>query len=163
LPKRPGQILEEIDAAVLQYRNHLKGIAAWILVSPLTYSLLMASIWFMDRSLGVGLALTDYFFIVPVASVVQGIPIAPAGWGIGEAVYGTLIGKFGAVALPGVPEAEQMMRTRGVALSILHRAHIVAWSLLGGVFMLIHRHKPTTSLPKAPWAEAQTKPPEDQP
>jgi uncharacterized protein (TIRG00374 family) len=163
LPKRLGQILEEIDAAVLQYRDHLTGIVAWVLVSPLTYSLFIASIWFMDRSLGVGLALTDYFFIVPVASVVQGIPIAPAGWGIGEAVYGTLIGKFGAVALPGVPEAEQMMRTRGVALSILHRSHIVAWSLLGGVFMLIHRHKPTTSLPTTPWAEAQTKPPEDRP
>jgi len=163
LPKRPGQVLEEIDAAVLQYRSHLPGIAAWVLVSPLTYSLLIASIWFMDRSLGFGLSLTDYFFIVPVASVVQGIPIAPAGWGVGEAAYGALIGKFGAVTLPGVPEAEQIMRTRGVALSVLHRTHVVAWSMLGGAFMLIHRHKPTTTLPNDPRADAQTKPPEDQP
>ena len=103
------------------------------------------------------------FLYCPSRGVVQGIPIAPAGWGIGEAAYGALIGKFGAVALPGVPEAEQMMRTRGVALSVLHRTHIVAWSLLGGVFMLIHRHKPTTPLPNDPWVEAQTKPPEDQP
>ena len=117
----------------------------------------------MDRSLGVGLTLVDYFSIVPVASVVQGIPIAPAGWGIGEAVYGTLIGKFGALALPGIPESEQMMRTRGVALSVLHRTHVVTWSLLGGVFMLIHRHKPTISLQKDPWADTQTKPPGDQP
>ena len=163
LPTRLGQILEEIDEAVLQYRGHLAGIAAWMLVSPLIYSLLIASIWFMDRSLGVGLALADYFFIVPVASVVQGIPIAPAGWGIGEAAYGALIGKFGAVALPGVPEAEQMMRTRGVALSVLHRTHIVAWSLLGGVFMLIYRHKPTIPFPDKPIADDETKPPEGQP
>jgi hypothetical protein len=163
LPKRLGQILEEIDAAILQYRGHLSGIAAWMLVSPLIYSLFIASIWFMDRSLGVGITLADYFFIVPVVSVVQGIPIAPAGWGIGEAAYGALIGKFGAVALPGVPEAEQMMRTRGVALSVLHRTHIVAWSLLGGIFMLLHRHKPANSLPNNPVATAQTKPPEDQP
>jgi hypothetical protein len=163
LPKRTGQILEEIDAAILQYRGHLSGIAAWILVSPLIYSLFIASIWFMDRSLGVGITLTDYFFIVPVASVVQGVPIAPAGWGIGEAAYGALIGKFGAMALPGVPEAEQMMRTRGVALSVLHRTHIVAWSLLGGIFMLIHRHKPATSLPNNSGTATQTKPPKDQP
>jgi uncharacterized protein (TIRG00374 family) len=162
-PKRLGQILKEIDAAVLQYRGHLAGIATWMLVSPLIYSLLIASIWFMDRSLGVGLTLADYFFIVPVASVVQGIPIAPAGWGIGEAAYGALIGKFGAVALPGVPEAEQMMRTRGVVLSVLHRTHIAAWSLLGGIFMLIHRHKPTTPLPNIPRANAQIKSSEDQP
>ena len=163
LPDRPSQILVEIDAAVLQYRGHLTGISAWVLVSPLTYTLFIASIWFMDRSLGVGLALADYFFIVPVASVVQGIPIAPAGWGVGEAAYGALIGKFGAVALPGVPEAEQIMRTRGVALSVLHRTHIVAWSLLGGIFILIHRHKPTTPLPNNPLANAHTKPSEDQP
>ena len=163
LPKRPGQILEEIDAAVLQYRGHLTGITAWILVSPVIYSLFVISIWFMDRSLGVGLAFADYFFIVPVVSVVQGIPIAPAGWGIGEAAYGALIGKFGAVALPGVPEAEQMMRTRGVALSVLHRTHIVAWSLLGGVFMLIHQHKPNTPSLNDPRADTQTKPPENQP
>jgi uncharacterized membrane protein YbhN (UPF0104 family) len=150
LPKRPGQILEEVDSAVLQYRGHLGGVATWILVSPLIYSLLIMSIWLMDRSLGVGLELTDYFFIVPVTSVVQGIPIAPAGWGIGEAAYGALIGKFGAVTLPGVLEAEQMMRTRGVALSVLHRTQIVAWSLLGGVFMLTHRHKSPTPLPNGP-------------
>jgi hypothetical protein len=161
LPKQPGQILVEIDEAVLQYRGHLTGIAAWILVSPVTYSLLVMSIWFMDRSLGVGLAFADYCFIVPVVSVVQGIPIAPGGWGIGEAAYGALIGKFGAVALPGVPEAEQMMRTRGVALSALHRTHVVAWSLLGGVFMLIHQHKPNTSSLNDRWADTQTKPPEN--
>jgi hypothetical protein len=159
LPNRPGQILEEIDAAVLQYRGHLTGIAAWILVSPLTYSLFILSVWFMDRSLGVGLALADYFFIVPVASVVQGIPIAPAGWGIGEAAYGALIGKFGAAALPGVPEAEQIMRTRGVALSVLHRTHVVAWSLLGGVFMLTYRRKLTAPLANNPWADTRKNPP----
>jgi hypothetical protein len=161
LPKRPGQVVKEIDTAVLQYRGHLKGISAWVLVSPLTYSLLIASIWFMDRSIGVGLPFSDYFFIVPVASVVQGIPIAPAGWGIGEAAYGALIGKFGAVSLPGLPEAEQMMRTRGVALSVLHRTHVVAWSLLGGIFMLIQRHQPTIPPPKKEEANFQTKPPED--
>ncbi|MBR03177.1 MAG: hypothetical protein CL394_07620, partial [Acidiferrobacteraceae bacterium] len=50
-----------------------------------------------------------------------------------------LIGKFGAATLPGVPGAEQLMRTRGVALSVLHRTHVAVWSLLGGLFVLIDR------------------------
>ena len=88
----------------------------------------------------VGLGIADYFFIVPVAAVIQGIPIAPAGWGIGEAAYGALIGKFGAATLPGIPDAEQVMRTRGVALSVLHRVHVAAWSLLGGLAVLVDRN-----------------------
>ena len=67
------------------------------------------------------------------------IPIAPAGWGIGEAAYGALVGKFGAAALPGIENTEQMMRTRGVALSVLHRTHVVVWSLIGGILLLIDR------------------------
>jgi hypothetical protein len=103
------------------------------------YSLFVGSVFCMDRALGVGLGIADYFFIVPVAAVIQGIPIAPAGWGIGEAAYGALVGKFGVAVLPGVPDAEQVMRTRGVALSVLHRVHVAAWSLLGGLLVLIDR------------------------
>ena len=139
LPRRVGAIVTELDDAILQYRAHLKGIGLWILVSPLTYSLFCGSVFLMDRALGVGLELSDYWVIVPVAAVAQAIPIAPAGWGIGEAAYGALIGKFGAAALPGVENAEQMMRTRGVALSVLHRTHVMAWSLIGGILLLIDR------------------------
>ena len=139
LPDRIGTIVTELDDAVLQYRDHLKGIGLWILVSPLTYSLFCGSVFLMDRALGVGLELSDYWVIVPVAAVAQAIPIAPAGWGIGEAAYGALVGKFGAAALPGVENAEQMMRTRGVALSVLHRTHVVVWSLIGGILLLIDR------------------------
>ena len=139
LPDRIGTIVTELDDSVLQYRDHLKGIGLWILVSPLTYSLFCGSVFLMDRALGVGLELSDYWVIVPVAAVAQAIPIAPAGWGIGEAAYGALVGKFGAAALPGIENAEQMMRTRGVALSVLHRTHVVVWSLIGGILLLIDR------------------------
>ena len=141
LPLRIATVVTDIDHALLQYRAHLRGIGVWILVSPLTYSLFCLSVFLMDRALGVGLSLTDYFVIVPVAAVAQAIPIAPAGWGIGEAAYGALIGKFGAAALPGVTDAEQMMRTRGVALSVLHRTQTVIWSLAGGVLLLLDRQR----------------------
>jgi hypothetical protein len=140
LPQRVGGIVTELDQAVLHYRGHLVGIGGWILASPIIYTLFVGSYYCMSQALGVGIALTDLFFIVPVASVIQGIPIAPAGWGIGEAAYGALIGKFGAATLPGIPDAEQVMRTRGVALSVLHRVHVAAWSLLGGLAVLIDRN-----------------------
>jgi hypothetical protein len=140
LPQRVGGIVTELDQAVLHYRGHLVGIGGWILASPAIYSLFVGSYYCMSQALGVGIALTDLFFIVPVASVIQGIPIAPAGWGIGEAAYGALIGKFGAATLPGIPDAEQVMRTRGVALSVLHRVHVAAWSLLGGLAVLVDRN-----------------------
>ncbi len=139
LPSKIGLLIKVLDQAVMHYRGHLGGIGIWILVSPLIYTLFVGSFFCMAESLGVGIGLADLFFIVPVASVVQGVPIAPAGWGIGEAAYGFLIGKFGAANLGGVAGAEEIMRTRGVALSVLHRIHVAAWSLLGGLFMLTEK------------------------
>ena len=140
LPGKISNVVTELDGAVLHYRDHLLGIGGWILASPAIYTLFIGSYYCMSQALGVGISLTDLFFIVPVATVIQGIPIAPAGWGIGEAAYGALIGKFGAATLPGIPDAEQVMRTRGVALSVLHRVHVAAWSLLGGLAVLVDRN-----------------------
>ena len=150
LPEKLGAIIRDLDAAVLHYRGHLLGIGGWILASPVIYTLLVGSLFCMSEALGVGIGIADLFFIVPVASVIQGIPIAPAGWGIGEAAYGALIGKFGAVSLPATVDAEQIMRTRGVALSILHRIHVVAWSLLGGLLVLLDRKREFENPPKTP-------------
>ncbi|XXK21400.1 lysylphosphatidylglycerol synthase transmembrane domain-containing protein [Arenicellales bacterium nBUS_48] len=148
LPQKIGKLISELDQAILYYRDHLQGIGSWILASPLIYTLFIGSVYLMSESLGVGVSLKDLFFIVPVASIIQGIPIAPAGWGIGEAAYGALIGKFGAVSLPDTVDAEQIMRTRGVALSILHRIHVVAWSLLGGLLVLLDRKRELENPPK---------------
>ena len=139
LPKRLGKFVAQLDDAVLQYRDNLKGIGLWLLASPLIYSLFIGSVILMAQAIGVGLPWIDYLSIVPAAMVVQAIPIMPAGWGIGELAYGTLIAEFGAETLPGVPDAEQIMRTRGVALSVVHRIHVIAWSLLGGLLMLWDR------------------------
>ena len=145
LPKRLGKFVAQLDDAVLQYRDNLKGISLWLLASPLNYSLFIGSVILMAQAIGVGLPWIDYLSIVPAAMIVQAIPLMPGGWGIGELAYGTLIAEFGAETLPGVPDAEQIMRTRGVALSVVHRIHVIAWSLLGGLLMLwdrqLHRKK----------------------
>jgi hypothetical protein len=72
------------------------------------------------------------------------VPIAPNGWGVGEALFGTLFGKFGAIHLQGlVPDPEQVMRTRGVALSVLYRLHTTLWSLVGGAMVLLDKDRVT--------------------
>jgi len=139
LPKRLGKFVAQLDDAVLQYRDNLKGISLWLLASPLIYSLFIGSVILMAQAIGVGLPWIDYLSIVPAAMVVQAIPLMPGGWGIGELAYGTLIAEFGAETLPGVPDAEQIMRTRGVALSVVHRIHVITWSLIGGLLMLLDR------------------------
>ena len=141
LPNKIAKVIRDLDQALLYYRTQLKGIGLWILFSPVIYSVVFVSFFIMDRALGVGLKLTDYFIICPIVFVLQGIPIAPAGWGIGEALFGSLIGKFGAANLGGLVGAEAMMRTRGVAVSILFRSQAALWSLLGGLFTLIERRR----------------------
>lgn len=149
LPTRVGRLVREANEAVMYYRGHLRGIAAWIALGPVPYSLLAVSVVLIDRALGVGLAVTDYFVIVPLITIASAVPITPNGWGVGEALYGTLVGKLGAVYLPDVPNAEQIMRTRGVALSVLHRIQLVLWSLLGGLFLLWSKRS-TDQSPSSP-------------
>jgi uncharacterized protein (TIRG00374 family) len=144
LPAKIEKVVRELDQALLYYRTQLKGITLWIFASPLIYSVVFVSFFIMDRALGVGLDIEDYFIICPVVFVLQGIPIAPAGWGIGEFLFGGLIGKFGAASLGGVAGAEGIMRTRGVALSILYRMQVAIWSLLGGLFAVIERRRRPT-------------------
>ncbi|MBT6348538.1 MAG: flippase-like domain-containing protein, partial [Proteobacteria bacterium] len=75
ITKLPGKVetfIRDLDAAILHYRKHLLGITGWILVSPAIYTLLVGSFFCMSEALGVGITLADLFFIVPVASVIQG-------------------------------------------------------------------------------------------
>ena len=82
--------------------------------------------------------------LVPVINIVSAIPIAPNGWGIGEALYATLFGEYGAVYLAGTPNAQLVMSTRGIAVSIVYRLVITALSLLGGLVLLFEKQRLNT-------------------
>ena len=88
----------------------------------------------------------EYFVIVPVINIVSAVPIAPNGWGVGEALYKELFSRVGAAHLVGAAGGEAAaatMGTRGVALSVLYRLHLTFWSLLGGVFVLFEKDRVT--------------------
>jgi uncharacterized protein (TIRG00374 family) len=142
-PKLAGPLMK-IDQAVFFYRDHKGGILGWLLAGSLNHVVTIASFYLMGTALGVDLPPLDYFALIPVILIVSAVPIAPNGWGVGEALFGTLFGKFGAIHLQGlVPDPEQVMRTRGVALSVLYRLHTTLWSLVGGAMVLLDKDRVT--------------------
>jgi glycosyltransferase 2 family protein len=143
LPQRLSHVLRLVDQAVFFYRGHKWVIAASLIAGVGNHVLAVGSVVFIGKALGVGMPTFEYFVLVPVINIVTALPIGPNGWGVGEAVYGWLFGRYGAVHLGGGLGAVEMMTTRGVALSVLYRLHTMLWSLLGGVFMLFEKNRVT--------------------
>lgn len=143
LPHRVGHVLRLVDQAVFFYRDHKVVIVASLLTGIANHVVSVLSVVLMGQALGVGMPTFEYFVLIPVINIISAVPIMPNGWGIGEAMYQNLFGTYGAAYLSGTADAREVMGTRGVALSVLYRLHTIAWSLLGGVFMLFEKDKVT--------------------
>ena len=75
------------------------------------------------------LSVAEWFVLVPVANIVSSVPLAPGGWGLGEAAFKVLF---------------EMIRANGalgVAVSVLFRLIQLSFGLIGGVFLLLPGHK----------------------
>jgi uncharacterized protein (TIRG00374 family) len=140
LPKRIGEVLKRIDEAVFFYRNH-KRVIAWSLVAGIgNHVVSVASVMYIGDALGVGLPPIGYFVLIPLINIASALPLAPNGWGFGEAMYRYLFAQYGtAYVASGI--GATTMGTRGVALSVLYRLHLTAWSLLGGLFVFFGRDR----------------------
>lgn len=145
LPPRIGGVLKLVDQAVFFYRDHKFVIAMSLLVGVVNHVVSVGSVVLIGHALGVGMPTFEYFVIVPVINILSAIPIAPNGWGFGEALYKGLFSTYGAGHVAGVAPAAaaEAMGTRGVALSVLYRLHLTFWSLLGGVFLLFEKDRVT--------------------
>jgi uncharacterized protein (TIRG00374 family) len=146
LPHRIGHVLRLIDQAVFFYRGHKWVIAASLVAGIGNHVVSVLSVVFIGKALGIGVPVFEYFALIPVINIISAIPVMPNGWGLGELLYQNLFGTYGAPYLPGaasVAVAREVMGTRGVALSILYRLHLIAWSLLGGVCVLLEKDKVT--------------------
>lgn len=145
LPHRIGHLLKLVDQAVFFYRNHKWVITASLVAGVGNHILSVLSVVLIGHSLHVGMPTFEYFVLIPVINIVSALPIAPNGWGFGEALYKYLFGTYGAGQLAGLPTAvaTETMGTRGVALSVLYRLHLTFWSLLGGLFVLFEKDKVT--------------------
>jgi uncharacterized membrane protein YbhN (UPF0104 family) len=80
------------------------------------------SFWAIGEALGAEIRIADDFVIFPVVQTISAIPVAPAGWGVGEWLYGTSFELFGSTF------------TLGVAVSILFRLTTqLGFGLIGGL------------------------------
>ena len=142
-PDRIRNLLQQIEQAIHLYRGRKLGVCVWVAAGILNHAVLITAVMVLGYGLGVGVPVSEYFVLVPIINLVSAIPIAPQGWGIGEALYSNLFAAYEAVHLGDIAGAEQIMRTRAVALSLVYRVVLTVISLLGGLVLLGEKHRVT--------------------
>ncbi len=128
LPAR--EVVARLDEAITVYRGRPGAVVAALLLSMLLQACGVLSFWAVSRSLGAELTVADDFVVFPVVQTVSSVPVSPAGWGIGEGLYGKFFEWFGSTF------------TLGVAASILFRLTTqVGFGLLGGLVWVLSRER----------------------
>lgn len=136
LARLPGQaIIAKVDGALTVYRKHPRALLEALLVSFPIQACGILSFWCFARALGAELAFDDAAVVFPVVQTVTALPLAPAGWGLGETLYGFFFARYGAGF------------TLGVASSVLFRlATQVGWGLVGGGLWAFGRERQNKEL-----------------
>ena len=143
LPGRLRSALQMVDKAIFFYRDQRTVIGLSLILGMLNHVVSVFAVVCLGIAIGVGMPTFEYFVLVPVINIASAIPIAPNGWGFGEILYGHLFAEHGAKHLAGVADAAAAMRTRGVALSLLYRSVLTAFSCLAGVLVLFEKDRVT--------------------
>ena len=122
LSKLPAQdLIQKLDDAITLYRDHKRTVLGALLISLPLQLCGILSFWAIGVALGSSLSLMEDFVIFPVVQTVSALPLAPAGWGVGETLFGTFFRSFGSSF------------TLGVAVSVLFRlTSQVGYGLIGG-------------------------------
>ncbi|MGB0685204.1 MAG: lysylphosphatidylglycerol synthase transmembrane domain-containing protein [Planctomycetota bacterium] len=128
LPAQP--LIHKLDDAITVYRSRRRVILGALLWSlPLQVAGIL-SFWAIGHALGAGLSIADDFVIFPVVQTASAVPLAPAGWGVGETLYGWFFQRFGSSF------------TLGVAVSVLFRLTTqVGYGLIGGLVWVASRER----------------------
>ena len=122
-----GQRLLEVDRAVLVYTRRPGEVLLAFALSLGNHFAAIAGVMALGVAFGVPQSIIgwwQYVAIVPVANIVSALPIAPGGWGVGEAAFHflfELVGASGAL---------------GVAVSVTYRLCQLVVGLLGGLYLL---------------------------
>lgn len=144
LPQGLRHKLKMVDQAIFFYRNHGTVITASLAAGVVNHVISVLGVYLLGEAIGVGLPAFEYFALIPIINIITAVPVLPNGWGIGEWLYGSLFAQYGAGYIHGGgAAAAAAMSTRGVALSVLYRLHLIFWSLLGGVFVLFEKDRVT--------------------
>ncbi|MDP6839727.1 MAG: lysylphosphatidylglycerol synthase transmembrane domain-containing protein [Planctomycetota bacterium] len=123
-----GRRLLKLDRALSRVGSRHGVLAGALVLSLLNHLCTATAIYGLLGSLGgPGVPVpswTEVLGIMAVANTISALPLAPAGWGVGEAAFGTLFSLLG------------FNPTLGVALSVLYRLSATALSLGAGLVLL---------------------------
>lgn len=147
----PATVLGKLDDAVSIYR-HRVGALCWALaVSFVVHLLIIMALQVFGQALSDGataragdggadlathvadlqtlapLGLDVYCAVIPIIMIISSLPVAPAGWGVGEKAFEYFFQAAGAAT------------SAAVALSVTYRLTCMLVSLLGGVFFVLDR------------------------
>jgi uncharacterized membrane protein YbhN (UPF0104 family) len=106
------------------YAQHPGEMGLAILLSAVNHASIATALFALGHAFGDTLGWPEYLGIAAIANTVSSIPVAPGGWGVGEALYGSLFHLLGAPA------------ALGIAVSVSYRLLNTALGLAGGVFLL---------------------------
>lgn len=119
------QRLKSVDAAARVYSAHPLEIAIAIVLSTFNHVGIAGAIFALGDAFGASLSPIEYLGLTAIANLISSLPLAPGGWGVGEAAFGYL---FHLLGLPA---------TLGVAVSVTYRLLTMALGVVGGVFLLL--------------------------
>jgi len=132
LAQKAVALIRKIDGAIFLYRDRKRVLLYAVGLSVVAHSSAITGIFFFGKALGVTEArLVSCFVAVPVAFIVSSIPVAPAGWGIGEVAFKTFFGAVGVGA------------AAAVTISVVYRLTQALWTLPGGIILMIQKERPT--------------------
>jgi len=135
-----GDKLQSLDRAVREYLKHPTTLVIAVWMSIANQVVIALSLWALTITLGA--ATLQYMEVLAagaIANVVSSVPLAPGGWGVGEAVYGFVYQKLGA------PGTEASVGTVGIAVSVSYRLLMTAMGLIGGLFLLTRSTRAATA------------------
>ena len=125
-----GGKFRSVYESLHSYRHQPKALLIAIVTSGINQILMVAFVVAIGRAMQIELPLAAYFFLVPIGSVVQALPISPAGIGVGQAAFYYLFNQY-------LHTQSQLGPTAVTATQLAS----FAWGLLGAFFYL-RRKKP---------------------
>jgi glycosyltransferase 2 family protein len=82
-----GGKIHRLYEVLHSYRNSPRALVIATLMSVLNQLLMIAFVYVIGQALGADIPLRIYCFLVPLGSVVQALPLSPAGIGVGQAAF----------------------------------------------------------------------------
>ena len=120
-----GRFFKSLSDSLLVYRARPWGLLPCLGLALVVDFGLILVYFFFERALGTALPLLHHAFVVPTLTMINGIPVSPAGLGVGEAAGKVVYGFLG-------------LRNGGEVLALVHIA-VLSFSLSGMPFYFLFK------------------------